>query len=710
MDKTFELKYSNDGIVILTIDVPNESLNILKAEFSDEILDILEKLQNDKNVKGLIVISNKKNSFIAGADINMLDNCHTKSDVIDIVKKGHHVFSVIETLPFPVVAAIHGPCLGGGLELALACHYRICSDSEITCLGLPEVQLGILPGGGGTQRLPRRVGIINALDMMLTGKKITAYKAKKIGLIDEVVPYAILESSALNMALMGKKRSVNRKYSLLNKFIEGNQFTRNLIFNRAIKTVKHKTKNNYPAPIKIIDCVREGMQKGVDKGYEIEIDAFANLVLSPESKALRHIFWATNEIKKTKLLNLPQINEIKNVIILGSGLMGSGIAAVTAIKAGVPVRIKDISESGLNKALGHIHQLLMKKVNRGDLSLAQKNKLMSYVTTTTKYNGCQHADIVIEAVFEELALKQQMIKDIELYCHDKVVFASNTSSIPIGNIAKLAKRPENVIGLHYFSPVEKMPLAEVVVHGKTSQETIERTVDLAKKQGKIPIIVKDGAGFYVNRILATYMNEAAQLLLEGQSIEYIDSVLIEFGFPIGPFQLLDEVGFDVAAKMMPILENALGNRFSTPKVLDRLLDDDRKGRKNNKGFYLYPTKNKNRKKVVDNSVYALFDIRSKSEICNKDDIIYRCLLPLLNEAVYCLEDGIISSARDGDVGAVYGIGFPPFLGGPFHYIDSIGVKEFVTLFDKYSCQLQEKYQLSNRLQCMLKTNEKFYNK
>jgi 3-hydroxyacyl-CoA dehydrogenase/enoyl-CoA hydratase/3-hydroxybutyryl-CoA epimerase len=386
--------------------------------------------------------------------------------------------------------------------------------------------------------------------------------------------------------------------------------------------------------------------------------------------------------------------------------MGGGIASVTISKAKLPVRVKDISEKGLSNALSYAYKLLDKGVKRRHISAAQRDKQMALMSTTTEYIGVHDADIVVEAVFEDLKLKHQMVQDIERECTAHTVFASNTSSLPIGQIAAVASRPENVIGLHYFSPVEKMPLVEVIAHEKTSSETIATTVAFARKQGKTPIVVKDGAGFYVNRILALYMNEAAQLLLEGQSVEHLDQALVKFGFPVGPITLLDEVGIDVGAKIAPILEQELGERFRAPAAFEKLLQDERKGRKNGKGFYLYG-KNKSKKKQVDSSVYKVLGI-TPGVASENAQLAQRCVVQMLNEAVRCLDEGIIRNARDGDIGAIFGIGFPPFLGGPFHYIDTLGAAKLVAILEGYQQQFGQRFAPCERLKTMATTGQRFF--
>ncbi|QYJ73963.1 fatty acid oxidation complex subunit alpha FadJ [Shewanella sp. FJAT-52076] len=706
MEKTFSLSRRDDGIALLTMDVPGETMNTLKAQFAPEITAILQEIKADSSIKGLVLISGKADSFVAGADISMLDACETAEDARLLSRQGHHVFAELEGLNIPVVAAIHGACLGGGLELALACHQRVCSDSSKTMLGVPEVQLGLLPGGGGTQRLPRLIGVAKALDLMLTGKQVRAKQAIKMGLVDDVVPQSILLDTAIEMALAGKKPRKPLKQPLVTKLLEGTPVGRNIMFDQATKQVLKKTQGNYPSPLKIIDCVREGMAKGMEKGLEVEAAHFGALVATPESAALRSIFFATTEMKKETGAGDVKPRKVAKAVVLGGGLMGGGIASVTTTKAKVPVRVKDISEKGLSNALGYAYKLLDKGVKRRHMTPAERDKLMSLMTTTTEYRGVKDADIVIEAVFEDLNLKHQMVRDIEKECGEHTIFASNTSSLPITQIAEAASRPENVIGLHYFSPVEKMPLVEVIAHEKTSPETIATTVAFARKQGKTPIVVKDCAGFYVNRILALYMNEAAQLLLEGQAVDHLDKALVKFGFPVGPMTLLDEVGIDVGAKISPILEKELGERFKAPAAFDKLMADDRKGRKNGKGFYLYGKAAKNGKKV-DESVYSLLGLTPATGK-EAGEIAERCVVQMLNEAVRCLEEGIIASPRDGDIGAIFGIGFPPFLGGPFRYMDTLGAAKMVSLLEGYQSRYGDRFAPAALLKTMAAEGKAFY--
>ncbi|WP_442864007.1 fatty acid oxidation complex subunit alpha FadJ [Alteromonas sp. ASW11-130] len=701
----FTLTRQDNGIAILTIDVPGESMNTLKKEFGEEINAVLDEIEADSSIKGVVLTSGKKNSFVAGADISMLAACETQDDAQTLAEGGQAVFDRIERLRPTVVAAIHGPALGGGLELALACHYRVCSDSQATQVGLPEVQLGLLPGSGGTQRLPRLIGIQQAMKMMLTGSAARAKQAKKYGIVDEVVPHSVLLEVATKFASKKKPERSAPQKGLLNKALEKTGFGRDFMFKKARQQTLAKTKGNYPAPEKIINVIEEGMKNGMKAGLAAEAKAFGQLVMTPESYQLRQIFFATTEMKKEEGVKGVAPKKVSKTSILGGGLMGGGIAYVTATKAKVPARIKDIRAEGIAHAMKYSYDLLSKKVKRKFMRETEMQKHMSLLTGTLDYRGMQDSDMVIEAVFEDVGLKQQMVADIETNCNSDTIFASNTSSIPINQIAAKAQRPENIIGLHYFSPVDKMPLAEVIAHEKTSDQTISTTVEFARKQGKTPVVVKDGAGFYVNRILAPYMNEAAYLILAGEPIEHIDKSLVKFGFPVGPVKLLDEVGIDVGTKIIPILVEAFGDRFVAPDAFDKVLEDGRKGKKNGRGFYSYDGDKPG--KDVDESIYSLLNISPSSSLSQKE-VAERCVLMMLNEAARCLEEGVIRNPRDGDIGAIFGIGFPPFLGGPFRYMDSLGIQHVVNRLTHYSESVGNKFAPADVLQTMAEKEETFY--
>ncbi|HAK2161330.1 TPA: fatty acid oxidation complex subunit alpha FadJ [Salmonella enterica] len=700
----FMLNVRLDNVAVVAIDVPGEKVNTLKAEFAAQVRAILKQIRENKALQGVVFISAKADNFIAGADINMIGHCQNAQEAETLARQGQQLMAEIQALPVPVIAAIHGACLGGGLEMALACHRRICTDDVKTVLGLPEVQLGLLPGSGGTQRLPRLVGVSTALDMILTGKQLRARQALKAGLVDDVVPQTILLEAAVELAK--KERLAQRTLPVRERILAG-PLGRALLFRLVRKKTAQKTQGNYPATERIIDVIETGLAQGSSSGYDAEARAFGELAMTPQSQALRAIFFASTEVKKDPGSDAPP-GPLNSVGILGGGLMGGGIAWVTACKGGLPVRIKDINTQGINHALKYSWDLLETKVRRRHIKASERDKQLALISGSTDYRGFSHRDLVIEAVFEDLPLKQQMVAEVEQNCAAHTIFASNTSSLPIGDIAANAARPEQVIGLHFFSPVEKMPLVEVIPHASTSAQTIATTVKLAKKQGKTPIVVSDKAGFYVNRILAPYINEAIRMLTEGERVEHIDAALVKFGFPVGPIQLLDEVGIDTGTKIIPVLEAAYGERFSAPaNVVASILNDDRKGRKNGRGFYLYGEKGRKSKKQVDPAIYKLIGVQGQSRL-SAQQVAERCVMLMLNEAARCFDEKVIRSARDGDIGAVFGIGFPPFLGGPFRYMDALGPGEMVATLQRLAALYGSRYAPCEQLVRMAERREHFW--
>ena len=695
----FRLALREDGIAVVTIDVPGESQNTLKAAFIDEANALLDRLEQDTDVRGMVLISGKPDSFVAGADINMLRACRTAAEATALSRTGQRFFERLEHFKAPVIAAIDGACLGGGLELALACRGRVCTDNPKTALGLPEVMLGVLPGTGGTQRLPRLIGIPAALDLMLTGKHLNARIAHRLGVVDDVVPTAILPQAAVALAQkLQHGRPTNQRpgklfsvKGLTRLALEDNPLGRRILFQKAREQVLAKTRGNYPAPSHIIDCVEIGASQGFGKGLEAEAIRFGELAMTPQARQLMNLYFATTALKKDTGIADPAVQPrpIRKIGVLGAGLMGAGIGYVTASKAKIPVRLKDKDPAGLNRGLRYIDRLIQKRLQRRSLAPFDAGQERRRVAPTLDFSGFQNVDLVIEAVFEDLALKHQMLADIEANCPPSTIFATNTSSLPITEIAAAAQRPENVIGMHYFSPVEKMPLLEIIATPQTAPEVIATAVEFGRKQCKTTIVVKDGAGFYVNRILAPYINEAGYLLAEGVAIDAIDQALVQFGFPVGPFTLLDEVGIDVGSKVGPILHEAFGERMKPAGVADKLLADGRYGRKSKKGFYRYEGVKKG-EKPVDKSVYPVLGATG-DKIVDAREIVERCVLPMLNEAALCWDEGVIRSPRDGDIGAVFGIGFPPFLGGPFRYADSLGIANLVAKLEQYRQRAGERF-------------------
>jgi 3-hydroxyacyl-CoA dehydrogenase / enoyl-CoA hydratase / 3-hydroxybutyryl-CoA epimerase len=710
------VKKRADGVAVIEMDIPGESMNTLQENFVEEFGRVFDLLDKETEIRAVVFTSGKPDSFIAGADVRMLQSVELASDAARMSRTGHAAMARLEGFRLPVVAAIHGPCLGGGLEVALACRARVASDDPKTKLGLPEVQLGLLPALGGTQRLPRQVGVEAALDMMLTGKQIDARRALKLGLVDEVAPRALLIDLAARRALAlaaspaAPERPLARAKGLLSRetLLAKNPLGRRFLFDQARKQLLAKTRGNYPAPERILDVVRIGLEKGMERGLAAEAEAFGDLVVSPEAAELMNIFRATVELKKDRGTDDPSAEPIRveKVGILGAGLMGAGIAFVTTTLAKLPVRLKDRDDAGLAAGMKMIRGLLDERVARKRLTPAQRDAWLAQITPTTDYSGLSEAEIVIEAVFEDLGLKHRVLKEVEEQARPEQIFASNTSSIPIAKIAEASRRPERVIGMHYFSPVQKMPLLEIIVTPKTAPAVIATAVELGKKQGKTVIVVSDGVGFYTSRILAPYMNEAAHLLAEGVPVEALDEALVAWGFPVGPITLLDEVGIDVGEKVGKIMLEAFGDRMTPPGGMEKLVADQRFGKKNRRGFYLYDGKKKGKKRV-DASVYAVLGVTPEKELSGPE-IAERCALQMINEAALCFGEGILRSARDGDIGAIFGLGFPPFRGGPFRWVDATGALDVVRRLEKYEKLFGKRFSPAPVLVELARSGDKFY--
>ncbi|MCA8925085.1 MAG: fatty acid oxidation complex subunit alpha FadJ [Planctomycetes bacterium] len=664
-----------DGVAVVRFDVPGEPVNVLRLDYAPEFERVLAELERDSAVRA-VVITGKPDGFLAGADISALSAVNSAAEGSELSRRGQAIMNRIADFERPVVAAIHGVCLGGGLELALACDARVASDHRKTKLGLPEVQLGLLPGAGGTQRLPALVGAPGALDLMLTGKQLDGKRAKKLGLVDDVVPASIVVDVAAELALaLVEGKGPSRGASLLSSEglqelgLERNPLGRKILFDKAREGVMEKSKGLYPAPLKILDVVRAGLSRGLEAGLAAEAEAFGELTLTPEAKQLMGIYFATTALKKDRGADA-EPRPLKKVGVLGAGLMGSGVAYVTAVLGKLQVRLKDRDAEGVARGLAAVAKQLDGRVKRRRMTSLERDQHLARVTGTTDYSGFKACDVVIEAVFEDLQLKHTVLKQTEAATGPETIFASNTSSLPIAEIAAASARPETVIGMHYFSPVEKMPLLEIIVTEHTAPWVTATCVELGKRQGKTVIVVRDGPGFYTTRILAPYMNEAARLVGEGVRIEAVDEALVGFGFPVGPVTLMDEVGIDVGGKVCKIMEHAFGARMTPPEGLEKLLADDRLGRKNKRGFYRYDGSKQGGHKPVDTSVYGVLGVEPGKDVVDAEETAWRVTLLMVNEAAHCFADGILRSARDGDIGAIFGLGFPPFRGGPFRLIDS----------------------------------------
>ncbi|HEX3580284.1 MAG TPA: 3-hydroxyacyl-CoA dehydrogenase NAD-binding domain-containing protein, partial [Thermoanaerobaculia bacterium] len=592
-----------------------------------------------------------------------------------------------------------GACLGGGCELALSCDWRVMSDDPKARIGLPEVNLGIFPAWGGATKLSRLIGLPNALDIILNGKQLDGKRAKRVGLVDEVVERGVLLDVAKKFAARGKRRGgVRTKF-----YIEGNPAMRAFIFRKARRAVLEKTKGRYPAPLTAIDVIEYGLSAGVERGLQREVDEVVPLIMGDVAQNLVRLFFLMEESKKDPVAATPLA--IDQVGVLGAGVMGGGIAQTVADKTDAVVRMRDINWNALSGGMRAAAKIWKKRVERRRMTRGEMQRKMSRITTTTDWSGFQRVDAVIEAVVENLKIKRQVLAEFEGLSKESAIFATNTSTIPITDIAAEAKRPERVVGMHFFNPVDKMPLVEVIRGAKTSDVAAVTIAALARKLGKTVVYCNDGPGFVVNRILGPYMNESGFLLEEGNSIESIDKAMTDFGMPMGPLTLLDEVGIDVAAKVSQILGAAFASRMGeTSKVVDALYADGRYGKKNGKGVYKYEN---GKRTPPDPAVYKLVGV-SRPHPVDARNAVERMIFAMVNEAALILEERIVGSAGELDLAMIMGTGFPPFRGGLLRYADSLGVPYIQARLDELSTKVGARFKASAPLRRLAETDGKFY--
>src|SRR5947209_4688932 len=697
-----------DGVAIVTFDLKDSPVNKFSRAVKDEFLATFTALEQDRAVRAIAVFSGKPDNFIAGADIEEFVTIGSAAEAERLAAEGQEMMSRVTRFPKPVAVGIHGVCLGGGLEFALACHYRVATDHPKTQLGLPEVQLGILPGASGCQRLPRLIGARAALDIILAGRSERAPKAFRLGMVDELVHPAILQDITIAAARRladGWRPRRRRPGGVLAWLLDRNPLGRRLVFRTARRQVLERTKGHYPAPLAALEAVEHGLKHGMAEGLKREARLFGQLAVTDVSRKLVQIFFATTQLKKDfGLPNAPPPTAVQRLGIVGAGFMGSGIAGTAIVQAGVDVRMKDADLPRVAKGLAAAREILDDRLKRRRITKYEHARLVALLSGGDTYAGVGRAELVIEAVFEDLAVKQQVLREVEGATRPDAVFASNTSTIPIHEIADVATRPERVIGMHFFSPLARMPLLEVIPSARTSPGVVSTAVAFGRRMGKTAIVVKDSPGFWINRILTPYMNEAGYLLAEGVAIEELDGLMAEWGFPVGPITLLDEVGMDVAEKVAGVMHAAFGERLASAPAFAAMVKSGRLGRKAGKGFYKYAG---GKKGAVDAGVYELIGVHPNGGP-RPAEIIQRLVLMMLNEAARAVAEGIVRTPRDGDIGAIFGFGFPPFRGGPLRHADDLGAARIVGELERLAERYGPRFAPSEALRDQAAHGGKFY--
>lgn len=661
-------------VAVLVLDVPGKRSNTLTDRTFEQLCDHVEAIAADAAFSGAVLASAKPDGYCTGADIDRLPELRSVADPLPTLELAHRAILAVARCPKPFVAAVHGAALGGGLELALACHARVAAGTEETRFALPEVSLGLLPGAGGTQHLPRVLPLPVALEHLLTGKTMYVARARALGLVDDVVPANQLRRSAVERARLlaaGGSARWNPRTELpapaeIEEILDG-----------ARVLASQRTKGLYPAPATILDVVATGLRDGVDAGLAAERAAFVTLLSTPEAAAAMHLFSAVEDAKRRA--SRASASTLRKVFVLGGGMMGAGLGTV-AVDHGLDARVRDIAPG----ALGHVHryadEVLQRKYGRRKAAFdVLYRERYHRLSTSTTLEGVGTADVVIEAVHEDVALKRAVMAEAEERMRPAAVLASNTSAISISRLATACERPDRLVGMHFFSPAERMPLVEVVPHDGTSEETLAIALGLARRLGKTPIVVGDSPGFYTSRVFARWLAEGLRLLLEGARIDRVDAAAEAVGFPVGPLTAIDEVSVHLATEVAGDAEVAAlaGRGWDIEPIrqgLATLLDAGHGGRKHGLGFYRYTGGERTGPAA---EVYGLLGTPAETGLGERD-LADRMLFAFVREAFACFDDGLLRTAGDGDVGAVLGIGFPPNLGGPFHYVDRIGAGAAVT--------------------------------
>lgn len=701
----------DSGIAELKFDLQGESVNKFNKLTLTELREAVDALKAEKSVAGLVVTS-AKDGFIVGADITEFTTIFSapEGELATWALEANKIFCDLEDLPFPTACAINGIALGGGLEMCLSTDFRVMADTAK--VGLPEVKLGIFPGFGGTVRMPRLIGVDNAVEWIAAGAQNGADKALADGVVDAVVPVAAVKDSAINLI----KQCIEGKIDYKAKREEKLQpltlppMENMMSFQTCTAMVAQKAGKNYPAPVAAVKTMQKhgGMKR--DQALEVEAKGFAKMAKTDVAANLVGLFLNDQALKKSNGAKEEKARKVEKAAVLGAGIMGGGIAYQSAYK-GTPIIMKDINDPALTLGMSEATKLLAKRVDRKKMTAIEMGETLSKIRPTLNYGDFGDVDIVIEAVVENPKIKKSVLAETEGHLKEGAVLASNTSTISITDLATALKKPENFVGMHFFNPVHKMPLVEVIRGEKSSEEAVATTVALARKMGKTPVVVNDCPGFLVNRVLFPYLGAFTMLLRDGADFQKVDKLMEKFGWPMGPAYLVDVVGIDTCVHAAGVMAEGFPERMNHDfkDAIKVMFENERLGQKNNIGFYKYETDKKGRpKKVVDEASYELLkDVTAELTDFSDEDIINRLMIPMCLETVRCLEENIVETAADADMAMIMGIGFPPFRGGVFRYIDSIGTKAFVELCDQYK-ELGAMYEPTAKLREMAENDQPFY--
>ncbi len=686
--KNFRIETDDRGVATAILDVPDRGMNVFEPGVIEELESLVSKWEHAKDIKAIIFKSGKASGFLAGADINVIESIRTPEEADAIIARGQNLFTRIERLPMPTFAVIHGPCLGGGLEFALACKYRIARDDGSTRLGLPETQLGVIPGWGGTQRLPRVVGVVKALEMILTAKKVPASAAKKMGLVHLAPSPEEFENAVKNFVetviaspSSAAEVSSSPRRPLLTRLVNQSRFGRWVVFKGTAQRIANQVRH-YPALEAALQAVKAGYRTPGQPGMDAERAAFCKVLFTPTCRNLIGLFFqrekARNVATWTKADEGAKPAPVGKLGVIGGGAMGAGIAQLAAYQ-GLEVVLREINQEMLDAGMSRIKKLFDEAVAKRRLSAEEAAAKLAAVKPTVDWAPLSDVDAVVEAVVEREDIKQDVFRELELHTPPEAVLATNTSSLSVRRLAESREHPERIAGLHFFNPVHRMELVEVVRTESTSPAAISRLVRLVKKLGKTPIVVEDSPGFVVNRILFPYLAEAVRMVTEGEEVTWIDRTLKRFGMPMGPLELLDQVGLDVAAHVAGGLGDVIPDPGPTAERLAAMVKAGWLGKKSGQGFYVYENGRKGKPTVWPETQSALAPINAPDTFATGLSLTeLRLVLPLINEAARCLEEHIAAEAWMVDLAMVLGTGFAPFRGGPLKLADSLGIANVVT--------------------------------